>query len=83
MHAKGFPGPARQENAGRSSRAAVHRTSKPSGPSLWGVKARRFLRSVGGQFLLATLAVLLLFLLVGAGVSYLLGSVFGGGWFVF
>ncbi|WP_179332340.1 hypothetical protein [Streptomyces sp. Tue6028] len=47
------------------------------------MNARRFLRSVGGQFLLATLAVLLLFLLVGAGVSYLLGSAFGGGWFVF
>ncbi|WP_345647335.1 hypothetical protein [Streptomyces siamensis] len=47
------------------------------------MNARRFLRSTGGQFLLATLAMLLLFLLVGAGVSYLLKSAFGGGWFVF
>ncbi|MFF1839510.1 hypothetical protein ACFVXE_35875 [Streptomyces sp. NPDC058231] len=43
----------------------------------------RFLKSAGGQFAVVTLLVLALFAVVGLGVSYVLGALFGGGWFVF
>ncbi|MFF6995236.1 hypothetical protein ACFY93_09795 [Streptomyces sp. NPDC008313] len=47
------------------------------------LKSTRFARSVGGQFVIATLVVLLLFWLVGAGASYALEGIFRGNWFVF
>ncbi|MCX5315881.1 hypothetical protein [Streptomyces sp. NBC_00154] len=54
----------------------------------WGMNARRVnwqrsLKSAGGQFAVVTLLVLALFALVGLGISYVLGALFGGSWFVF
>ncbi|MFD8984167.1 hypothetical protein [Streptomyces sp. NPDC059564] len=43
----------------------------------------RFLRHPGGQFAVVAVLMLVLFALVGLGVTFALGVLFGGNWMVF
>ncbi|MEU5592381.1 hypothetical protein [Streptomyces sp. NPDC020298] len=45
------------------------------------LRAKRFPSTVGGQFALVALIVLIVFAGVWAGVSFFLQEIFGGGWF--
>ncbi|MFE9636424.1 hypothetical protein [Streptomyces sp. NPDC006463] len=43
----------------------------------------RFLKHPGGQFAVVTVLMLILFALVGLGVTFVLHVLFGGAWMVF